>query len=156
MKAVVYEGYAPNDDYKSILEVKDVPDPKPRGVSGAQASAQASEADLASARLSAVGTLASAYFQLREADAEIDLLQATVEGYERSLEIARNRYGAGVVAQTDVLQAQTQLANAQADLATVRQNRARFEHTLINFGKGKGITDAVSGTAVYEARPARA
>ena len=100
------------------------------GVDGAQASAQASEADLASARLSAVGTLASAYFQLREADAEIDLLQTTVEGYERSLQIARNRYAAGVVAQTDVLQAQTQLANARADLATVRQNRARYEHAL--------------------------
>ena len=100
------------------------------GVDNATASAQASEADLASARLSAVGTLASAYFQLREADAEADLLKATVEGYERSLQIARNRYAAGVVAQTDVLQAQTQLANARADLATVRQNRARYEHAL--------------------------
>lgn len=99
-------------------------------VSGAEASAQASEADLASARLSAVGALASAYFQLREADAEAGLLQATVEGYERSLQIAQNRYAAGVVAQTDVLQARTQLANARADLATVRQNRARFEHAL--------------------------
>ena len=100
------------------------------GVHSAEASVQASEADLASARLSAVGTLASAYFQLREADAEIELLQATVTGYERSLQIARNRYAAGVVAQTDMLQAQTQLANARADLATVRQNRARLEHAL--------------------------
>jgi len=100
------------------------------GVNSAQANAQASEADLASARLSAVGALAAAYFQLREADAEIDLLQATVDGYERSLTIAQNRYAAGVVAQTDVLQAQTQLANARADLATVRQNRARFEHAV--------------------------
>ena len=100
------------------------------GVDSAQASAQASEADLASARLSAVGALASAYFQLREADAEADLLTATVAGYDRSLQIARNRYAAGVVAHTDVLQAQTQLANARADLATVRQNRARLEHAL--------------------------
>ncbi|MFT4242039.1 MAG: efflux transporter outer membrane subunit [Acidovorax sp.] len=99
-------------------------------VTSAEASAQASEADLASARLSAVGALASAYFQLREADAEAQLLQATVEGYERSLQIASNRYAAGVVAQADVLQAQTQLANARADLATVRQNRARFEHAV--------------------------
>ena len=99
-------------------------------VNGAQASAQASQADLASARLSAVGTLATAYFQLREADAESDLLQATVEGYERSLQIVQNRYAAGVVAQTDVLQAQTQLANARADIATVRQNRARYEHAV--------------------------
>ena len=30
MKAVVYEDYAPDDDYKRILEVKDVEDPKPR------------------------------------------------------------------------------------------------------------------------------
>ncbi len=100
------------------------------GVNSAQANAQASEADLASARLSAVGTLASAYFQLREADAEIELLQTTVDGYVRNLTIAQNRYAAGVVAQTDVLQAQTQLANARADLATVRQNRARFEHAV--------------------------
>jgi NodT family efflux transporter outer membrane factor (OMF) lipoprotein len=99
-------------------------------ITGAEASAQASEADLASARLSAVGALATAYFQLREADAEAELLQATVEGYERSLQIAQNRYAAGVVAQTDVLQARTQLANARAELATVRQNRARFEHAL--------------------------
>ncbi len=100
------------------------------GVSSAQASAQATEADLASARLSAVGTLASAYFQLREADAEIALLRATVEGYERSLQIVQNRYAAGVVAQTDVLQAQTQLANARADIASVRQTRTRLEHAL--------------------------
>lgn len=99
-------------------------------VNSAQASAQATQADVASARLSAVGTLASAYFQLREADAEIELLRATVAGYERSLQIVQNRYAAGVVAQTDVLQSQTQLANARADTASVRQNRARFEHAL--------------------------
>ncbi|NHI04228.1 alcohol dehydrogenase [Candidatus Nitrosotalea sp. TS] len=30
MKAVVYEKYAPDDNYKSILQVKEVPDPKPK------------------------------------------------------------------------------------------------------------------------------
>src|SRR5438445_351776 len=30
MKAVVYEKYAPNDDFKSILKVKDVDEPKPK------------------------------------------------------------------------------------------------------------------------------
>ncbi len=30
MKAVVYEEYASNDDYKKILKVKDVPEPKPK------------------------------------------------------------------------------------------------------------------------------
>lgn len=99
-------------------------------VDSARASAQASEADLAAARLSAVGSLVTAYFQLREADAEADLLRATVEAYERSLRIARNRYDAGVAAQSDVLQARTQLANARADLATVQRNRAGYEHAI--------------------------
>jgi hypothetical protein len=30
MKAVVYEEYAPDDDFKRILQVKDVEDPKPK------------------------------------------------------------------------------------------------------------------------------
>ena len=30
MKAVVFEEYAPDDDYKRILNVKDVEDPKPK------------------------------------------------------------------------------------------------------------------------------
>jgi len=30
MKAVVYEEYAQNDDYKKILKVKDIPEPKPK------------------------------------------------------------------------------------------------------------------------------
>ena len=96
----------------------------------ARASAQASEADLAAARLSALGTLASSYLQLRAADAEAGLLRSTVQGYERSLQIAQNRYAAGVAAQTDVLQAQTQLANTRADLAGVLADRARLEHAI--------------------------
>ena len=30
MKALVYEEYAPDDDYKKILKIKDVPEPKPK------------------------------------------------------------------------------------------------------------------------------
>ncbi len=96
----------------------------------ARASAQASEADLAAARLSALGMLASSTLQLRAADAEAGLLRSTVQGYERSLQIAQNRYAAGVAAQTDVLQAQTQLANTRADLAGVQADRAKLEHAI--------------------------
>ncbi|AVS99583.1 RND transporter, partial [Paracidovorax avenae] len=99
-------------------------------VDSARASAQASEADLAAARLSAVGSLVAAYFQLREADAEAALLSDTVQAYDRALRIAQNRYDAGVAAQSDVLQARTQLANARADLATAQRNRAGYEHAI--------------------------
>lgn len=99
-------------------------------VSAAQARAQASEADLAAARLSAIGELATNYFALREADAESGLLRDTITGYERSLQIARNRYAAGIVPKSDVLQAQTQLANARADLAGLERQRDQLEHAI--------------------------
>ena len=99
-------------------------------VTNAQASAQASEADLANARLSAQAELANDYFQLRDDDAEIDLLKGTVEAYARSLKITQNRYAASIAAQTDVLQAQTQLANTQADLASLVGQRAQLEHAI--------------------------
>ncbi|WP_077001950.1 efflux transporter outer membrane subunit [Variovorax sp. KK3] len=101
-----------------------------QAVSGAQASAQASEADLASARLSAVGELATNYFALREADAELRLLDITLEGYQRSLEIARNRYNAGIAAQTDVLQAQTLYVNTQAERVVLKRSRDTLEHAI--------------------------
>jgi NodT family efflux transporter outer membrane factor (OMF) lipoprotein len=99
-------------------------------VSSAQANAQASEADLAAARLSAIGDLATNYFSLREADAEIVLLDETIQGYQRAFEITSNRYAAGISAQTDVLQAQTQLVNARAERVGLQRTRATYEHAI--------------------------
>lgn len=101
-----------------------------RTVDGASAGAQASAADLASAKLSAQGELAANYFSLRQTDAQKGLLESTLEGYQRALEITQNRYTAGIVAKTDVLQAQTQLANAQADSAGLVRQRAQLEHAI--------------------------
>jgi NodT family efflux transporter outer membrane factor (OMF) lipoprotein len=100
------------------------------GVSQAQASAQASAADRAGARLSAQAALATAYFNLREADAELQLLRDTVAGFERSLQITNNRYAAGQAARTDVLQAETQLANTRADVVALSTQRQQFEHAI--------------------------
>ena len=101
-----------------------------RAVDSASASAQASEADLASARLSAQGELAVNYLTLRQLDAQKALLDSTLAGYRRTLEITQNRYTAGIAARTDVLQAQTQLANTQADDAGLSRQRAQLEHAI--------------------------
>jgi NodT family efflux transporter outer membrane factor (OMF) lipoprotein len=101
-----------------------------RGVESAHASAQASDADLAAARLSAQGELATDYFALRDADTELGLLRRTALAYERALTITQNRYNAGIAPRTDVLQAQTQLANARADLASLTNQRAQLEHAI--------------------------
>ncbi len=100
------------------------------GVSGASANAQASAADLAAARLSAQGELAIDYFSLRETDAQRELLARTIEGYRRVLQITQNRFDAGIAAKSDVLQAQTQLANAQSDDLTLARQRAQLEHAI--------------------------
>jgi len=101
-----------------------------RAVDSASAGAQASEADLASARLSAQGELAVNYLTLRQVDAQKSLLESTLAGFQRSLDITQNRYSAGIAARTDVLQAQTQLANARADDAGLVRQRAQLEHAL--------------------------
>uniref|UniRef100_B0T3W9 RND efflux system, outer membrane lipoprotein, NodT family n=1 Tax=Caulobacter sp. (strain K31) TaxID=366602 RepID=B0T3W9_CAUSK len=100
------------------------------GVSGAKANAQASQADLAGARLSMQGELAVNYLGLRQTDAEIALVAKTVEGYQRSLTITQNRYAAAIAPKSDVLQATTQLAGAQADLESLRQTRATYENAI--------------------------
>ncbi len=99
-------------------------------VSAATATAQASEADLANATLIAQTTFVTDYLSVREADAEIAILQATIVGYQRALTITQNRYNAAIAQKSDVLQAQTTLANAQADLAALVQQRAQLFHAM--------------------------
>ena len=109
------------------------------GVTAAQASAEATAADLASARLSAQGELAANYFTVRQLDAARALLADTIAGYERVLQITQNRFNVGIVARTDVLQAQTQLANARNDELSLVRQRAQAEHAIaILLGKAPG------------------
>jgi NodT family efflux transporter outer membrane factor (OMF) lipoprotein len=100
------------------------------GVSGSEASAQASKADLAAATLSAQGELAANYISLRQADVTRQLLENTVAGYLRVQTITQNRFNAGIAAKSDLLQAQTQLANARADLLSTTRQRAQLEHAI--------------------------
>jgi NodT family efflux transporter outer membrane factor (OMF) lipoprotein len=101
-----------------------------RNVESNQASAQASKADLQSALLSAQGTLVQSYFQLRVNDEEQRLLEQTSNAYERSLQITRNRYEAGVAGRVDVAEAETQLKTTQAQAIDLGVQRAQLEHAI--------------------------
>ncbi|HSY05849.1 MAG TPA: efflux transporter outer membrane subunit [Steroidobacteraceae bacterium] len=94
------------------------------------ASAQASEADLAAARLSLQAMLATDYLELRVADEQRQLLEQTVEAYKRALQITQNQYQVGVVAKTDVITAETQLEGAQSQQINVGVTRATLEHAI--------------------------
>jgi NodT family efflux transporter outer membrane factor (OMF) lipoprotein len=101
-----------------------------RTVEASRASAQASFADLEAVSLSLHAELAVDYFQARELDAEAQLLDSTVEGYQRSLKLNQNRYQGGVVSQVDVAQAQTLLETARAQAIDVKAQRTQFEHAI--------------------------
>ena len=94
------------------------------------ANAQASEAELAAARLSAQATLATDYVELRIADEQRQLLDETVGAYKRSLQITENQYKVGVVAKTDVITAETQLEGAESQQLNVGVMRATLEHAI--------------------------
>ena len=101
-----------------------------RSVEAGRAGAQASAADLAALRLSAQAALAQTYFQLRTLDAQRRLLDATVVAFQKTLDLTRNRYGSGVAARSDVLQAETQLKSTQAQAIDIGVQRAQLEHAI--------------------------
>ncbi len=101
-----------------------------RALESSAASAQASAADLAAARLSAQAELASNYFQLRVLDAQKQLLDDTVTAFDKSLELTRNRYAVGVAAKVDVAQAETQLKSTLAQSIDTGVQRAQLEHAI--------------------------
>ncbi|MBL0242608.1 MAG: efflux transporter outer membrane subunit [Rhodoferax sp.] len=101
-----------------------------QGVSVADAKLQATSDDLAAARLSAQATLVQTYFSMRAAEAQQDVLRRTVTANQRTLDLTQARFAAGVVAQSDVLQAQTQIRTVQVQLKEAELQRAQLEHAI--------------------------
>ena len=101
-----------------------------RTVEASRDSAQASEADLAAARLSAQAELAQDYFLLRIQDAQKVLLDETVAAFQKALDLTRNRYQGGVAAKSDLLLAETQLKTTKAQEIDLGVQRAQLEHAI--------------------------
>ncbi len=101
-----------------------------RTVEAGEARAQASQADLAGALLSAQAELALNYFTLRITDAQKRTYDETVAGWERSLQLTRNRYNAGVASRADVVQAEAQLLSARAQSLDIAAQRGQIEHAI--------------------------
>ncbi len=101
-----------------------------RQVQSDVANAQASAATLANARLSAQGSLATDYMELRETDALQRVLNDTVAGDKKALAITQNQYDAGTAAQSDVITARTQLEAAESSAINVGVARAQYEHAI--------------------------
>ena len=101
-----------------------------RSIEGAEASAQASAADLQGALLSMQAELATDYFQLRGIKQEQQLLVSTVQAYQRALTLTQNRYNGGVAPESDLTQAEAQLQETQAQLLDLGVIHDQLEHAI--------------------------
>ena len=101
-----------------------------RQIESDSAAAQASAADLASARLSAQSDVTTNYFALRISEQRTLLFQESVTAFTRSLQIVQNQVNAGIASRVDLTQAQTQLEQTRAQLVAEAINRAQFEHAI--------------------------
>jgi NodT family efflux transporter outer membrane factor (OMF) lipoprotein len=101
-----------------------------RGVTYARAQAQASAADMESARLSLHAELAIDYFGLRSADGLAQLLDDTIKAYQDALQLTKDRFDGGLAASSDVTQAETQLDQARVQRTDVEVQRTQFEHAI--------------------------
>lgn len=101
-----------------------------RTVEANTATAEASADDLEAAKLSAQAQLAQAYFLLRAQDAEIGLLQGTTAAYEKSLQLTRNQYAAGMLGRGDVAQAEAQWTATRALAIEAAIARSQYEHAI--------------------------
>jgi NodT family efflux transporter outer membrane factor (OMF) lipoprotein len=94
------------------------------------ANAQSSAATMVTTRLTIQSTLANDYITLRTLDVSRQLLINSAESYRRTLEIATNKYKAGVVARSDVITAQADLDSTRAQVINTGIQRAQLEHAL--------------------------
>src|ERR1700685_1188018 len=101
-----------------------------RTVEASRSEAQATGADLANISLSLHAELATDYFQLRGLDAQKQLLDSTVQSYEKALELTESRFHGGLSSAVDVAQAQTILETTRAQSVDVEVQRSAFEHAI--------------------------
>jgi multidrug efflux system outer membrane protein len=101
-----------------------------RGVEGAEASAEQSAADLENVRLLLGTDLATAYFNLRATDIELDVLARSIALQRRSLDFVSTRHDLGAASGLDVAQQQALLDTTLTQVDVLRRQRSSFEHAI--------------------------
>jgi multidrug efflux system outer membrane protein len=96
----------------------------------AQQDAQATAAQVASARLSLEMELANDYIAIHGLDAQHAVYLQTITFYEKAVSITQLRFAGKISSGLDVARAENQLASAQAFDTEVQAQRALLEHAI--------------------------
>lgn len=101
-----------------------------RSVEAATASAQQAQADYQNTRLLLTADLASAYFNLRATDVELDVVTRSIALQRRALELVSARHDLGAVSGLDVAQQQALLENTLTQVDVLQRQRGIFQDAI--------------------------
>jgi multidrug efflux system outer membrane protein len=101
-----------------------------RVVEGASAAVEQSAADLENTRLILAADLATAYFNLRATDTELDVLSRSIGLQRRALELVTARHDLGAVSGLDVAQQQALLDSTLTQVDLLKRQRSEYEHAV--------------------------
>lgn len=101
-----------------------------RNVEAANATLQATAADLGNVQLVLTAELAADYFSLRELDAEYQVVQESVGYQQKGLDLVNSRHDGGIANGLEVAQQKALLDSTVSQLALVQQTREQFEHAI--------------------------
>ena len=121
-----------------------------RSMQASNATLQATAADMYNVILVLTAELAADYFSLRELDAELQVVQESVNIQQKGLQLVTYRHNGGVASGLDLAQQQTLLDSTTAQLYLVQQQRAQFEHAIAV------LTGNPAATFSVPARPLKA
>lgn len=123
-----------------------------RSIEAAQASYQASAADLENVRLVVTAELAGDYFTLRQLDTELGILNRTVDALQRGLQLVDSRHKGGVASGLDVAQEETLLNATRTQATLLQQQRKQFEDAIASL-VGKPAPDFHLASRELNAEP---
>lgn len=101
-----------------------------RSYESAKAQAQASVYDLEVIRQTLLADLARNYFNLRSFDAQYEILARNLDLYQEQVDLTQNQYKAGLINETNLLQAKVQLESTRAQVADTQRQRTDLEHAI--------------------------
>jgi outer membrane protein, multidrug efflux system len=123
-----------------------------RTMEAANASLQASAADLENVRLVLTAELAADYYNLRELDREAAVVRQSVEIEQKGMDLVTHRHEGGVANGLEVAQQAALLDSTATQLQLVLQQRAQFEHAIAVL-LGKPASTFSVAEAPFEAKP---
>src|ERR1700757_291059 len=121
-------------------------------LNAANATEQATAADLRFVRLAVEANVAMDYYSLREIDAERDLLDATVRDMQSAVDLTINRFRGGLSSELEVKQAQTLLDQTKAQAQVLDVQRAQLEHAIAVL-EGKAASEFSVPHSPYDGLP---